>query len=108
MLRAAGLWRKTSAAGNEYFAGRLGGVKIIILSNRDRGKDDSQPTHYLFFVDGESRQDNARPAARSERPARPRNVYARSGRPAERPPVRPDAVPMPDDPVDDLWRRGEP
>ncbi|HEU0156797.1 MAG TPA: hypothetical protein VFQ82_12055 [Stellaceae bacterium] len=39
MLRAAGLWRKTSAAGNEYFVSRLGGVKIVILSNRDRGED---------------------------------------------------------------------
>jgi hypothetical protein len=106
MLRAAGLWRKTSAAGNEYFAGRLGGVKIIILSNRDRGEDESQPSHYLFFADGEKRQDDVRVAVRAERPARPRTAYARSGGPADRPPIRPDSVP--DDPVDDLWRRGEP
>jgi hypothetical protein len=30
-LKAAGLWQRTCAAGNTYFAGRLGGVKILIL-----------------------------------------------------------------------------
>jgi len=36
MLKAAGLWRKKSAKGNAYLTGRLGGVKILILENRDR------------------------------------------------------------------------
>lgn len=30
-LKAAGLWQKTSAAGNTYFVGRLGGVRILIF-----------------------------------------------------------------------------
>ena len=33
MLQAARLWQKTSASGNVYFAGRLGGVKILIFAN---------------------------------------------------------------------------
>ena len=100
MLRAAGLWRKTSAAGNEYFAGRLGGVKIIILVNRDRGEDESQPTHYLFFADGEKRPEGQRAAASG--PARARAPYP--SRPAGRGPVRPDIVPMPDDDISDVGR----
>ena len=104
MLRAAGLWRKTSAAENEYFAGRLGGVKIVILVNRDRGEDESQPTHYLFFVDGEKRPEGQRAAASG--PARPRAPHP--SRRAGRGPVRPGSVAMPDDDVDGLWRRGEP
>jgi hypothetical protein len=53
-LKAAGLWQRTSASGNVYFAGRLGGVRILIFENRDR-TDDSEPSHHLFFVDGEAR-----------------------------------------------------
>ena len=104
MLRAAGLWRKTSAAGNEYFVGRLGGVKVIILANRDRGEDGSQPTHYLFFVDGEKKPEGQRAAASGA--ARPRAPYP--ARPAGRGPVRPDSVAMPDDGIEDLYRRSEP
>ena len=36
-LKAAGLWQRTCAAGNTYFAGRLGGVKILILDGDDFG-----------------------------------------------------------------------
>jgi hypothetical protein len=95
MLRAAGLWRKTSAAGNEYFAGRLGGVKIVILSNRDRGEDETQPTHHLYFADRAPRQENAAPAT-------PRRSYPRRAPYPNRPPVRPDSVGLPD--IDDIGR----
>jgi hypothetical protein len=44
-LKAAGLWQKTRAAGNTYFAGRLGGVNILIFENRDRaGEDEARRT----------------------------------------------------------------
>jgi hypothetical protein len=106
MIRAAGLWRKTSNAGNEYFVGRLGGAKVVILANRDRGDDEKQPTHYLFFAEASERPQNApRSEGRSDRtPAAPRNAHARrSGQPRDVGPVRPDSVPMPDDPMSDLW-----
>lgn len=48
-LKAAGLWQRTSAGGNTYFAGRLGGVKVLILENRDRAGED-EFSHHLFFV----------------------------------------------------------
>lgn len=95
-LLAAKLWEKTSAAGNRYFTGRLGGVKILILDNRDRGGEDD-PTHHLFFVDG------AKPAEPTQRGVTPVRRQQRQGRQSQ-PPVRPDSVPMPDDSVDDLYR----
>ena len=54
MLKAAGLWEKTSAKGNRYFVGRLGGVKILILANLDQSAE-SNPTHHLFFVEAAER-----------------------------------------------------
>ncbi len=97
-LLAAKLWEKTSAAGNRYFAGRLGGVKLLILENRDRGGEDD-PTHHLFFVDGETRRPDVR-GAHANAPARRRS--------ASRQPHRNDAdaptEAMPDDHVDDLYQ----
>src|SRR5687767_4503843 len=41
MLKAVGLWAKSSVKGGQYFTGRLGGVKVLVLENRDRqGNDD--------------------------------------------------------------------
>lgn len=67
MLKAAGLWRKTSAKGNDYFIGRLGGCRILIFENRDR-KDDADPSHHLFFADAPAKP---KPAATAE-PKEPR------------------------------------
>jgi hypothetical protein len=99
MLKAAGLWRKTSAKGNDYWVGRLGGVKILILENRDRDAEN-EPSHHLFFVDGESAR--AAPNTPQRQPPRRRPAY----HPAQRR-VETDA-PMPNDPVDDLWPGGAP
>ena len=54
LLQAARLWEKTSAKGSKYMAGRLGGVKILILANRDYVENDpvNGHTHSLFFADG--------------------------------------------------------
>src|SRR5262249_43430153 len=54
LLKAAGLWQKTSAKGNEYFIGGLGGVKILILANADRSTE-RDPTHSLFFAEAANR-----------------------------------------------------
>jgi hypothetical protein len=45
MLKAAGLWAKSS----QYLIGRLGGVKVLVLvlENRDR-KSDDHPLHHLL------------------------------------------------------------
>jgi hypothetical protein len=67
MLKAAGLWAKTSVKGGQYLTGRLGGVKVLILENRDRQSDDD-PSHNLFFVEAPDRRQGAgeRPQERSD------------------------------------------
>jgi hypothetical protein len=64
MLKAAGLWEKTSAKGNRYLVGRLGGVKILILANLDYSAE-SNPTHHLFFVEAAERPREARQSPRT-------------------------------------------
>jgi hypothetical protein len=98
MLRAAGLWRKTSAKGNDYWVGRLGGVKILVLENRARS-GENEPSHNLYFVEAESTR--AAPNTPQRQTPRRQTTY-----PAQRR-VETDA-PMPRDPVDDLWPGGEP
>ena len=98
-LLAAKLWERTSAAGNRYFAGRLGGVKLLILENRERdGEDDP------FFVDGEKQPKQAETARAPAPSARRRAAYPPS-RSNELPgtPTRPNSVAMPNDELADLW-----
>jgi hypothetical protein len=54
-LKATGLWAKSSVKGGQYLTGRLGGVKVLSLENRDRQTDDD-PSHHLFFVEAAPRQ----------------------------------------------------
>jgi hypothetical protein len=51
LLQAARLWERTSARGTRYMAGRLGGVRVVILPNRDyvEGDQVTGHTHTLFF-----------------------------------------------------------
>ncbi|MBL6457838.1 hypothetical protein JMJ55_21090 [Belnapia sp. T6] len=54
MLTAAKLWRRTSGKGTDYLAGRLGGVKVLVMENRDRQGDDDA-THLLMFAEASPR-----------------------------------------------------
>jgi hypothetical protein len=99
MLKATGLWAKTSAKGNRYLGGRLGGVKVLILANQDRS-GENDPTHFLFFVDGEKQKAEARserstPTRRRSTPTYPRRPPAVG---ADEP-----GTAMPNDRVDDLY-----
>ena len=62
MLRAASLWPKTSVRGGQYLIGRLGGVKVLVLENRDRQSDDD-PSHHLFFAEAPDRRQGAQERA---------------------------------------------
>jgi hypothetical protein len=62
MLKAAGLWAKTSVKGGQYLTGRLGGVKVLVMENRDR-KTDDDPSHHLFFVEAPDRRQGGHQAA---------------------------------------------
>jgi hypothetical protein len=65
MLKAAGLWSKTSVKGGQYLTGRLGGVKVLILENRDPEPDG--PTHSLFFVEAPDRRQGAQERSDGQR-----------------------------------------
>jgi len=62
MLKATGLWQKSSVKGGQYLTGRLGGVKVLILENRDRQTDDD-PSHHLFFAEAPDRRQDAQQRA---------------------------------------------
>jgi hypothetical protein len=98
-VELATLWERQSARGTRYLAGYLGRARITLLPGEPTA--EGTPTWRLLIAQAPPRQTETG-EARPERPARPRNAYARSGRPAERQPVRPDAVPMIDDDVSDL------
>jgi hypothetical protein len=70
MLKAGGLWAKTSAKGGRYLTGRLGGVKVLILANRDRQSDDD-PSHILYFVEGADRRQGAQERGGGQQGPRP-------------------------------------
>ena len=78
MLQAARLWEKTSAAGNTYLIGRLGGVRILILRNRDAGSE-GEPDWHLFLADGAARASEDSPQPASAEPRR-RSAYRRQQR----------------------------
>ena len=67
MMKAAGLWAKSSVKGGQYLTGRLGAMKVLILENRDRQSDDD-PSHHLFFAEAPDRRQGAgeRPQERSD------------------------------------------
>jgi hypothetical protein len=55
MINAAGLWQKTSVKGGQYLTGRMGGLKILIMENRDR-KSDDDPSHHLLVAEAPDRR----------------------------------------------------
>ena len=50
MLTACKLWEKTSAKGNRYLIGRMGGVRVLVLEN-NRRESDGDNTHTLMFAE---------------------------------------------------------
>ena len=90
LLQAARLWERTSAKGNHYLTGRLGGVKVLIMANRDFDAEDptKSHTHTMFFADGSATSPRpAEQAPAEKRETRPRPA-ARGG------PIEDDVVPF--------------
>src|SRR3954451_18788524 len=77
MLKAAGLWAKTSVKGGQYLTGRLGGVKVLVMENRDRQSDDD-PSHILYFVEAQERRQERGDGARVQYPGRLRRHQRRT------------------------------
>jgi hypothetical protein len=92
LLQAARLWERTSARGTTYMSGRLGGVKVVIMPNRDFAADDpaNSHTHILYFQDGSTSA--PRPAAAERVPAEKREPRPRQA--ARGGPIDDDPVPF--------------
>lgn len=86
LLKATGLWERTSAKGHTYYVGRWGGVKVLILPNRDRENDDAPP-HLLFITEAADRPRKAAATRPSHRKLPERSI-----------------ADGPDDDITDLWR----
>jgi hypothetical protein len=55
IVQAAGLWAPMLIQGGQYLAGRLGGVKVLILDKHERQGDD-EPSHHGFFAEAPDRR----------------------------------------------------
>jgi hypothetical protein len=55
MLPVAKLWKRTSGKGQTYLAGRLGGVRVLVMPKRDG--EDGDHTHVLIFAEASEQQD---------------------------------------------------
>jgi hypothetical protein len=108
MLKAAGLWAKSSVKGGQYLTGRLGGVKVLILENRER-KSDDDPSHTLFFVEAGDHRQGGQERAQDRSPRMPQNASAtqRSGFPGHRDRVPDHQAPLDHDDMPDApeWAR---
>ncbi len=58
LLPAAKLWRRTTARGADYLAGRLGGVKVLVMPKREG--EDGDHSHVLCFADAGERREVGR------------------------------------------------
>ncbi|MDQ2762204.1 MAG: hypothetical protein M3Y22_01500 [Pseudomonadota bacterium] len=105
MLPAARLWERTSKNGNTYMTGRLGGVKVLVMPNRDHNPDDpaQSHTHQLLFTEAQSAGDRA-PAvqgggepARVESRAPARQQWSAPMDRGRKPPPREPSPPLQDD-----------
>src|SRR3954471_10506547 len=83
MLKAAGLWAKSSVKGGQYLTGRLDGVKVLVMENRER-KSDDDPSHTLFFVEAADRRQDGQ--------QRPQERSGGAGRGAPNTPDQPEAI----------------
>jgi hypothetical protein len=71
MLKVAGLWQKSSVKGGQYLVGRWGGLRVLVMENRDRQTDDD-PSHILYVTEATDRRQGGqeRPQERFGNPPR--------------------------------------
>jgi hypothetical protein len=92
MLKAAGLWAKSSVKGGQYLTGRWGALKVLVMENRDR-KGDDDPSHVLLFTEAPDRRQERGDGARA--PAAPQTSQRPSE--AQRPSFQGHQAPLDDD-----------
>lgn len=71
-----GLWERTSARGTRYFAGRIAGLKIVVLPNPGAGAEG--PTHIVYLTEPNERLATIeRPGPSTPAPRKIQNAYRR-------------------------------
>lgn len=58
MLNITGLWENTSKAGETYYSGNLGNVKILVYKNNKKEPGSKQPDWNLCIAEKEKKADN--------------------------------------------------
>ena len=70
---ACKLYRKKSAAGNDYFTGRMGGVRIVLLKDRETAEDGGEIWNLKF---GQATTQTQRPKPDRPEPSRSEQIHA--------------------------------
>ena len=68
MVKLAGLYENVSKAGNRYFVGYMGGVKLVMLENKRR-KSEKEPQWTLFVAERPEQKSGATKASTAPGPA---------------------------------------
>lgn len=55
-IKLTGLWRNTSANGEEYFSGSLGSAKVLVFGNRYK-ETDKHPDLIMYLAPGKKRDE---------------------------------------------------
>lgn len=58
LIPAAKLWRRESAKGGAYLAGRLGGLRVLVMPKREG--DDGDHSHVLMVAEGQDQREGGR------------------------------------------------
>jgi hypothetical protein len=91
LIPACKLWEKTSAKGNRYLIGRMGGVRVMVMTNT-RPESENDASHVLMFAEappyGQSQ------AATPAEPSQPKPARRRAQRGEEKHQVDGDPVPF--------------
>lgn len=60
MLQLCGLWLNVSKDGKKSISGNLGGVRVILLKNKFKAKDD-QPDYHLYIAERQKKGASSEP-----------------------------------------------
>jgi hypothetical protein len=73
LINACRLWEQTSAKGNRYLVGRMGGLKVLVMPNTRPVEGDTS-THTLFIGEAPKRPPQDAPRADEGRKAEGRQI----------------------------------
>ena len=76
MIPACKLWEKVFAKGNRYLIGRMGGVRVMVMTNT-RPEDENDASNVLMFAEPPQYNQSQAAPDESSHPA-PASMWSRS------------------------------